>query len=166
LRTVEGMRRELKKGSIVPLPWVPKNRMAIALAVVAALTLVLATPALAQDGGRDGDQNDQIVLTGSLIVSSDDTVDAAVIFDGDALVEGTVRETLVVLNGNAEISGTVNDEVVVVNGDLVVRSGAEIGGDLVTQGEPTVEEGATIGGERRRVTSFDLERFGLAGRIA
>jgi hypothetical protein len=150
------MRRERADGSIVPLQWVPKNRMAIALAVVAALMLLLATPALAQDGGRDGDQNDQI----------DDTVDAAVIFDGDALVEGTVRQSLVVLNGSAEISGTVNDDVVVVNGDVVVRSGAEIGGDLVTRDEPTVEDGATIGGDRRRVTSFDLERFGLAGRIA
>ena len=61
----------------------------------------------------------------------------------------------------------MNDDVVVVNGDVVVRSGAEIGGDLVTQGEPIVEDGATIRGERRDVvTSFDLERFGVAGRFA
>jgi hypothetical protein len=127
--------------------------------------MVLATPAFAQDSGRDVD--DQIVLTGRLIVPSDDTVGAAVIFDGDALVEGTVQDALVVLNGDAEISGTVEEDVVVFNGDVVVRAGAEIGGDLVTQGDPIVEEGATIRGERGQVlTRFDFEGFGLAGRFA
>jgi hypothetical protein len=90
-----------------------------------------------------------------------------VIFDGDALVEGTVQDALVVLNGDAEISGTVEEDVVVFNGDVVVRAGAEIGGDLVTQGDPIVEEGATIRGERGQVlTRFDFEGFGLAGRFA
>ena len=35
------------------------------------------------------DLQDQIVLTGRLIVPEGEAVDAAVIFDGDALVEGT-----------------------------------------------------------------------------
>ena len=129
--------------------------------------MAVATPALAQDGGQDADLRDQIVFTGRLIVPSDDTVGAAVIFDGDALVEGTVRDALVVLNGDAEISGTVEEDVVVFNGNVVVRAGAEIGGDLVTQGDPIVEEGATIRGERGQVlTRFDFEGFGLAGRFA
>lgn len=157
MRTVGGM-RDGEKGFLTH-----RKATVVAAALVA---VALATPAFAQDGGQDVDEDDQVVLTGRLHVPSGDAVDAAVILDGDALVEGTVRESLVVLNGRAEISGAVNDDVVVVNGDVVVRSGAEIGGDLVTRGEPTVEDGATIGGVRRRVTSFDLDRFGLAGRIA
>jgi hypothetical protein len=129
--------------------------------------VVLAVPARAQDAGGDVHQDDQIVLTGRLFVASDETVSAAVILDGPAVVDGTVRDALVVLNGDADISGTVNGDVVVFNGDVTVRSGAEIGGDLVTQKEPTVEEGATVRGDRQQVvTSFDLEGWGLAGRIA
>lgn len=138
-----------------------------ALPALALVAVVAATPAFAQDGGRDVDRHDQIVLTGRLLVPSGEAVGAAVIFDGDALIAGTVRETLVVLNGNAEISGVVRQDVVVVNGDVVVRAGAEIGGDLVTRGEPIVEDGATIRGERGQLpTSFDLQGFGLAGRFA
>lgn len=132
-----------------------------------ALTLLLALPASAQDGGPDFDENDQIVLTGRLLVASEDTVDSAGIFNGSALIEGTVRESVFVLNGDAEVSGTVRGDVVVVNGDLVVRSGATIEGDLITQGTPEVEEGATVRGDRQSVTTrFDFEGWGLAGRFA
>ena len=84
MRTVGGMRSlRYRKASIV--------------AAAALVAVALAAPAFAQDGGRDVDLADQIVLTGRLIVPSGESVDAAVIFDGDALVEGTVRESLVVL---------------------------------------------------------------------
>ena len=125
-----------------------------------------AGPVLAQDGTSA--PHDQIVLTGRLVVAADETVDAAVILDGPALVEGTVRETLVVLNGDAEISGTVEEDVVVLNGEVVIRSGAEIGGDLVTQSTPTIEAGATIRGDQSSpMTRFDFDfATGFAGRIA
>jgi hypothetical protein len=131
-----------------------------------ALAMLAAGPALAQDGSRA--THDQIVLTGRLDVAADQTVDAAVILDGPARVDGTVRETLVVLNGDAEISGTVEEDVVVINGDVVIRSGAEIAGDLVTQSTPTIEDGATIRGDRSNpMTRFDFDfATGFAGRIA
>jgi hypothetical protein len=132
-----------------------------------ALTLLLAVPASAKDRDMGIDDDDQIVLSGRLLVGSDETVDSAVIFNGSALIEGTVRESVFVLNGDAEISGTVREDVVVVNGDLVVRDGARIDGDLVTQGAPVVEEGATVKGDRQSVTTrFDFEGWGLAGRFA
>ncbi|HEX4941039.1 MAG TPA: hypothetical protein VFW51_00785 [Actinomycetota bacterium] len=136
--------------------------------VAAAIVLVAlgAGPAAAQEDSASADR-DQIVLTGELLIAADDTVDSAVILDGPAQVDGTVRETLVVLNGDAEISGTVQEDVVVLNGDVVVRSGAEIGGDLVTQSAPEVEEGATIRGDRTNViTRFDFDLAGgFAGRL-
>jgi len=136
--------------------------------VGAAIVLVAlgAGPAAAQEDTASADR-DQIVLTGELLIAAKDTVDAAVILDGPARVDGTVQETLVVLNGDAEISGTVQQDVVVLNGEVVVRSGAEIGGDLVTQSTPEVEEGATIRGERSNViTRFDLDiADGFGGRI-
>jgi hypothetical protein len=72
-----------------------------------------------------------------------------------------------VFNGDVEIVGTVEQDVVVFNGDLVVRSGAEIGGDLVTQATPRVEDGAIVRGERSSVvTRFDVDMVGFAGRFA
>jgi hypothetical protein len=141
-------------------------RLLLVAVGVVAFSGLSAGSALAQDGTSAAD--DQIVLTGQLVVAADETVDAAVILDGPALVEGTVRETLVVLNGDAEISGTVEEDVVVLNGEVVIRSGAEIGGDLVTQSTPTIEAGATIRGDQSSPMTrfdFDFATF-LAGRIA
>jgi hypothetical protein len=141
-------------------------RYALPVAAAFGLSVLAAGPALAQDGTQT--PHDQIVLTGRLVVAADETVDAAVILDGPAVVDGTVRETLVVLNGDAEVSGTVEEDVVVLNGDVVIRSSAEIGGDLVTQSTPTVEEGATIRGDRSSaMTRFDFDfATGFAGRVA
>jgi hypothetical protein len=139
------------------------------LSVVGATIVLVALgagPAAAQENGASAGR-DQIVLTGELLVAADDTVDAAVILDGPARVDGTIRESLIVLNGDAEITGTVEEDVVVFNGDVVVRSGAEIGGDLVTQSTPEVEDGATIRGDRTNVvTRFDFDvTKGFDGRI-
>ena len=128
--------------------------------------LLVATPASARSGEKGLSEDDQVVLTGRLEVAKDETVDSAVILNGPARIDGTVRESIFVLNGDAEISGTVGENVVVVNGHAVVRSGARIGGDLVTNGSPTVESGATIEGQRGTVvTRFDFEGLGLAGRF-
>ena len=133
------------------------------IAGAAIVLFVLASPAFAQDAADDADQ---IVMTGHLNVTADETVDTAVIFNGPAVVDGTVRESLVVLNGDAEVTGTVEEDVVVLNGDLVIRSGAEVGGDLVTQSTPTVEDGATVRGGRKNVaTEFKFDEIGFGGRF-
>jgi hypothetical protein len=142
-----------------------RTRLLVVLGASLAVLLV-ASPALAQTGDEGPSDDDQIVLTGRLLVAADESVDTAVIFNGPARIDGTVRDSVFVLNGDAEISGTVREDVVVVNGDVVVRSGAEIDGDLVTNGSPTVEEGATIKGQRATVvTRFDFEGLGFAGRF-
>ncbi|HEX2089881.1 MAG TPA: polymer-forming cytoskeletal protein [Actinomycetota bacterium] len=158
------MRRDIK-------PVKHMRRRALRSALVASITgallaLVFALPAAAQE--NDGvSTNDQIVLNGRLVVPEGQTVDTAVIFNGPVTVDGTVTETVVVFNGDAVISGGVGEDVVVFRGTVLVRSGARIGGDLVTQQTPQVEEGATIGGSRQRIaTKFDAERLGIASRMA
>jgi hypothetical protein len=137
----------------------------IGLGTFAALALG-TVPALAQ-ADQTSDQRDQIVFTGRLEVAEDEVVETALIFDGPAQIDGTVRETLVVFNGDVEITGTVEEDVVVFNGETVVRSGAEVGGDLITREDPQVEEGATVRGTQSNVmTRFDVEFFDWAGRIA
>ncbi len=144
-----------------------RTRSAFSVAGVAILlSMLAASPAFAQAGDAADGNSDQIVMTGRLVVTADETVDTAVIFNGPALIEGTVRDTLVVLNGDAEVTGTVRQDVVVLNGDLVVRSGAKVGGDLVTRSAPTVEEGATVRGVRKSVaTEFKIDEIGFGGRF-
>ena len=144
------------------------ERMKLTVTVGGAMLIagLLAGPASAQTTGAATD-DDQIVLHGSLHVADDESVGTAVIFDGPAIVDGTVRQDLVVFNGRVEISGTVRKDVVVFNGAVVVRSGAEIGGNLVTQSTASVEPGATITGEQRSIsTDVDLTDVGLASRFA
>jgi hypothetical protein len=132
-----------------------------------ALVALAAGPASAQDAGPDDNDNDQVVLHGTLVVPEGETVGAAVIFDGPVTVDGTVEQSLVVFNGDVDISGTVNKDVVVFNGDVVVRSGASIGGNLVSRRAPTVEQGATVEGDQVRITGrLDIGEIGFASRFA
>jgi hypothetical protein len=131
-----------------------------------AILVVLAVPAAAQGSVTDDASRDQIVLSGQLIVPQGETVDTALIFHGPAAIEGTVTGAVVVFDGRTDISGRVDGDVVVFNGAVTVRSGAQIGGDLVTTDTPTVEPGATITGQQQRVaTRFDAEDVGFASRF-
>jgi hypothetical protein len=140
----------------------------IALAVLAALCLgASAAPATGDRGDGSLSTDDQVILNGRAVVPSGESVGSVTIFNGPALVEGTVRNSVVVFNGNTEIAGRVGGDVVSFNGSVVVRSGAEVDGDLVTSEDPQVEQGATVRGAQQNVaTRFNLEDFGLASRIA
>jgi hypothetical protein len=139
----------------------------IVLVVVLGATAVALVPGSAWARDDDGlDRDDQIVLNGRLVVPEGETVRTAVILNGPARIDGTVRETLFVFNGQVDIGGSVGEDVVVLNGDVVVRSGAHVGGDIVSQTDPTIEEDATVDGNLQSVaTRFDLEGFGLASRF-
>jgi hypothetical protein len=128
---------------------------------------VIAAPASAQQGDSELSTDDQVILNGRAVVPEGETVGSVTIFNGPARIEGTVRDSVVAFNGATEISGTVGGDVVSFNGDVLIRSGAEVGGNLVTSGDPQIEEGATVRGSQQNVaTRFDLEDFGLASRIA
>jgi cytoskeletal protein CcmA (bactofilin family) len=136
------------------------------LVAAVAIVFVTAGAAAAQETGP-ADDNDQIVLHGTLDVPQGRTVDSAVIFDGPATVEGTVTESLVVFNGDATITGTVQKDVVVFNGDVVLKSGANVAGDVVSQSDAQVEQGATLGGQQQTITTkVDAGTIGFASRIA
>ena len=132
---------------------------------VSVVGIGMASPAAADDDGDDSP--DQVVLTGGLHVAEGETVGTAVVFNGPVLIEGTVTETLVVFNGRTEISGSVQEDVLVFRGAVLVRSGAEIGGDVASTDDATVQEGAAVSGKVESITShLDVGRIGLASRIA
>src|SRR5262245_9197559 len=134
-----------------------------AAVVLAAVGFGLASPAFAQDVRSKGD--DDIVLSGTLVVPEGETVATAVIFNGDAVIQGTVTESLVVFNGDAVVSGTVADNVIAFNGRVVVRSGAHVGGDVASRHAAVIEQGATVDGNVRGIGGrFDWQTWGWISR--
>jgi hypothetical protein len=144
----------------------PAHRTFLAVALVACVLGIGSAPsASAQDEGTTPGEDDQVVLTGELLVPEGATVGTAVIFNGDATIDGTATESVVVFNGDVEITGTVGDDVVAFNGRVIVRSGAEVDGDIASRQHPQIEEGATVRGEVKGISGrFDLEGLGWVGR--
>lgn len=136
------------------------------VAAMLCLGLVTFAPAaVAQDDAADAD--DQVVLTGRLVVPEGETVKTAVIFNGSALIDGTVAETLVVFNGRTEITGTVEEDVIVFNGHVVLRSGSRVGGNVISLEDPQVEDGATVGGSVDHLAErWDFYDVTFIGRFA
>jgi hypothetical protein len=142
------------------------HRAFLAVAFVACAIGIASVPsAFAQDEGATPGDDDQVVLTGELLVPKGATVGTAVILNGDATIDGTATESVVVFNGDVEITGTVGDDIVAFNGRVIVRSGAEVGGDIASRQDPRVEEGATVRGQIKGISGrFDLEGLGWVGR--
>jgi len=140
-------------------------RIIFGIAAASSVSVMLAPGALAQDD--DGpDTDDQIVITGRLVVPEGETVQTAVILNGNATIEGAVAETLVVFNGRTEIIGTVGEDVIVFNGAVVLRSGSRVGGDVVSRQAPLIEDGATVGGSIDDLeTRWDHWNVPFVGRL-
>jgi hypothetical protein len=100
--------------------------------------------------------SNQVVVTGRVVVAQRETSGTVVIFDGPAVIAGTVRGDVVVFNGTTDISGIVTRNVVVFNGAVHLGPAAQVGGDLVTRQRPAIDSGATVRGDLRRVSSVDV----------
>jgi hypothetical protein len=139
--------------------------VALVLGLVGSAPTALAaestpTPSSAVAGGE------QVVLTGRVVVGPNDSAGTVVIFDGPALIAGRVHGDVVVFNGATDISGTVSGNVVAFNGPVVIRTGAEVDGDLVTRERPTIESGTTVRGNLQRIGSIQVGTgFSLLGRF-
>jgi hypothetical protein len=131
------------------------------LALIVFVSLVFAAPALA----APEDNDDFVVLTGALVVAEGETVDDAVILDGNATIDGTVTGSVVVFNGDATISGEVGESVVALNGRVVVNEGAIVGGDVRSREAPHIA--GRVDGDVAGVNfNFDWHGLRLASRIA
>jgi hypothetical protein len=144
--------------------WLPRSCSVAAFLCLGFLTL--APSAVAQNEDAP-DIDDQIVLTGRLLVPEDETVHTAVVFSGEAVIDGTVTGWVVVFNGRTEITGTIEEDLIVFNGEVVLRSGSRVGGDVISLEDPQIEEGATVGGSVDDLaTRWNFYDITFAGRLA
>lgn len=96
-------------------------------------------------------------LDGNVYVASGDTAAATAVINGDAFVDGLVREGLLVIGGRAAIEGTVTGPVAVVNGHLDLGPEARVSDDVVLiQSTLTRAPGATVGGDVVEERGFSL----------
>ena len=115
-------------------------RRSMVIGLFFLLMLGLATtPAWAQDAqGPEA----FVVLSGRADVPEGQQVGDLVVFHGSSTVDGTVDGSLTAFDAPVTISGRVNGDVVVFNGRVVLRSGATVTGDVVSQSAPVVASGA------------------------
>jgi hypothetical protein len=154
-------------GSSTPIGRRGTTRILASVALLLGLGFLMpAHEAAAQEDAGPGAEN-QIVLSGHLVVPEGETVQTAVVVSGDAVIDGTVAGWLVVFDGRTEITGTVDEDVVVFAGDVVLRPGSRVGGDVISLEDPHIEEGATIEGSvddlEARWNFYDI---GFVGRWA
>ena len=138
-------------------------KKALAAGALLLAVLALASPAWAQD---DADEDELVVLNGRTLVPADTTFEHVVVFHGPVTIEGTVSDSVVVFDGSLDVTGEVGQDVVMFNGPITIRSGASVGGDVISRSEPDIEEGATVGGELRGTEEFFRDPFPFLGRLA
>jgi hypothetical protein len=137
-------------------------RRAFGIAIVAlVVTVVPASPALAAAGSEDP----FVVLTGSLKVAPGDTVSDAVIFNGDATIEGSVTGDVVALNGDVMVDGDVRGNAVALNGHVVVSEAGHVHGNVSSRLTPQID-GTVDGTVSRNDVSVKFDQFAFVSRFA
>jgi hypothetical protein len=134
------------------------RRTVLVLALTVGASLAIAMPAFA-DRFAQGPLEDGpfVVLTGELRVPEGSTVENAVIFNGPAEIDGSVRRDVVALNGDVTVNGSVGSNVVALNGRVTLSDGADVGGDVVSRFRPIIAPTATVDGQLRRVSRFNVD---------
>ena len=110
---------------------------------------------------------DQIVLSGRVVVPRGQTVGEVVVVTGRVQIAGVVQGDVVVVDGPILVTGQVSGSVVSVDGSVRLASTAQVAGDVIAREEVEVADGAHIGGEVRAHAPFTFKTPARAiGRFA
>jgi hypothetical protein len=151
---------------------VSRRRIGVAalLGVLAGVPLLLAAgpaagaPAPTQT--RDNRDDNQVVITGRVIVGPDERVDNVVILNGDARINGRVDGSVFALNGDVTVRGTVKHDIHAFNGRVIVEGGARVGGDITSREKARISPGATVDGNVKSVgRRYALGPIGLVAAL-
>ena len=135
------------------------KKLLIALMLV-ALGSVLAPIAIsAQDEEFTEDDTFLLRVNGAATVPTGETVDAAVMVNGDITVDGTINKSLVVISGTAIVNGAVGGDITVIKGDLDLRAGAAVEDVMLINSDLAQDPAATVSGDiEERSGDFSLGR--------
>lgn len=132
--------------------------------LVFCLGLVFALPlaALAQDATptaevtpeselvatlRDGDDSVLLKINGDTQVGAGETIENAVVINGDITIAGTVEDSVVVGQGDATVTGTINGTITVIRGTLTLEPGSTVNDVMLIDSTLNRADGANVTGE-------------------
>jgi len=135
-----------------------KRLIAIA-ASAAVLALAIAPAAFAADPVHSNGRGAVVSVNGTVDVPAGQTIDAIVVVDGTAPIEGAA-DTIVVVHGSATLTGATVRQLVVVDGSAALGAGTIVTGNVATlSGTVTRNPAAIVQG---RMTTLDASLAGLA----
>jgi hypothetical protein len=120
-----------------------------ALLISVLAVLAAATPASAND--------DQIVITGDVVVERGQTVGDVVIVDGSVRVLGRVTGDVIAVSAPVRINGPVEGDVVGLAERVVIGPGGRVGGDLSwADKEPVITIPGAVAGKTEKLDFDDV----------
>jgi hypothetical protein len=123
---------------------------------ILAILLGLIPAAASAQVNEASDGGFAMRIEGDLVVAEGETVDAAVVIDGNVQVDGTIKDFLMVIDGTADVTGRVDGDIFTISTDLALHDGAVVDGDInMIEGSLNQEPGSQVNGNIDR--DFDLE---------
>jgi hypothetical protein len=137
------------------------RRLFTVTATAAILTLALAPTALAAEPVSWTGHGAIISVDGTVDVPAGQTVDAVVVVNGTASIEGNV-DSVVVVRGTATLTGATARHLVVVDGTANLGAGTIVTGDVTTLRGDVLRDASAVVAGRTTALDADLTAFWLA----
>jgi hypothetical protein len=135
------------------------RRLFAIAASAAVLTLAIAPAAFAADPVSSTGRGAIVSVNGTVDVPAGQRVDAIVVVDGTATIEGSA-DSIVVVHGSATLTGATVRQLVVVDGSAALGAGTVVTGNVATlRATVTADPAAIVQG---RMTTLDASLAGLA----
>lgn len=132
----------------------------IGVPLLLALTLIWATPALAQGG--DGEPG-QVVFGKDIFLEEGDIIEGnLVVFGGNLDMENGshVEGDVVIFGGSGEIDGEIEGDLALIGGNAGLGPNAEVDGDVASiGGQVDLDEDAYVRGQVIETTKFEFDRI-------
>ncbi|MGE0056953.1 MAG: hypothetical protein AB7P33_00760 [Dehalococcoidia bacterium] len=124
------------------------------IAVIIGLSLA-AVPGWALAAPGDDDDGDLLMrIGGDVVINSDESIGAVIVIDGNATIDGTVRESVLVIDGDVRVTGTIEGDLTVISGSADLASGSSVDNVTLIRSDYTRAEGATVTGDVNKRENF------------
>lgn len=135
-------------------PFASVFAMCVVLAAAPAAKAQTPTPSPSPGADLPANLQDQIVLSGRVVVAEGQSAGEVVVFKGRVQVAGVVQGDVVVLDGPVLVSGQVSGSVISFAGTVRLAETAQVTGDVIGREEVQVAPGAQVGGQVRAHAPF------------
>ncbi|MCK9520378.1 MAG: hypothetical protein M0R74_15345 [Dehalococcoidia bacterium] len=130
------------------------------IVLFAALIAVLPATAFAQEG-EERDDGFTMRISGDYRLPPGERVDALLVIDGNAIIEGTVDDVLWVINGDAIVRGVVEGDTVIIRGTLTIEPTGIVDDVSLIRSDLVEQPGSTIRGDVDRTDRVFWPGFGI-----